>query len=211
MSARGTEPTTAANRGARRRAQTRAQLLDAAKELFARQGIDGTRIQEITELADVGFGSFYNHFADKDAIVEAVLRDTTNLQADVVDGLTAKVEDPAEIVSIAHRHFLRLALANRTWGWLLIRLDVSHRVLEETLGPRAFRDLQHGIEVGRFVVADLSLTVNATGGALLGTIRALLESHLDPGADERHAELVLRMLGLPPEEAAEIARRPFPG
>ena len=54
--------TTAPDRHARRREATRSKLIEAAESLFARQGVDNTRIQEITEEADVGFGSFYNHF-----------------------------------------------------------------------------------------------------------------------------------------------------
>jgi AcrR family transcriptional regulator len=46
------------------------------RTLFARQGVENTRINEITEEADVGFGSFYNHFDSKEAIVEAVVEET---------------------------------------------------------------------------------------------------------------------------------------
>src|SRR6476661_2837885 len=65
--------TTAPDRRARRREETRARLVEAAKALFARQGVDNTRIQEITDEADVGFGSFYNHFQSKEALIEAGL------------------------------------------------------------------------------------------------------------------------------------------
>jgi AcrR family transcriptional regulator len=68
--------TTAPDRHARRREATRAKLVEAAKALFARQGVDNTRIQEITDEADVGFGSFYNHFQSKEALIEVVLADT---------------------------------------------------------------------------------------------------------------------------------------
>lgn len=200
----------APTRGARRRARTRARLLEAARELFGRQGVEATRINEITELADVGFGSFYNHFSDKDELVEAVLRDGTEAQGAAVDTLTSGLDDPAEVVALAHRHFVRLAREDPSWGWLLVRLDVSHRLLREALGPRALRDLRIGVEAGRFDVPDLAVTLNAAGGALLGVMRAVLDGHLDERADERHAENVLRMLGLPPDEAAEIARRPLP-
>ena len=64
------------DRHARRREQTRAKLVEAARTLFARHGVDTTRINEITDEADVGFGSFYNHFDSKEAIVEAVLAET---------------------------------------------------------------------------------------------------------------------------------------
>jgi len=41
----------AVNRGVRRPARTRAQLVDAARTLFARDGIEAVRINEITEAA----------------------------------------------------------------------------------------------------------------------------------------------------------------
>src|SRR5262245_42665756 len=55
-------------RGARRKRETREKLLRAAFRLIAERGVDGVAINEITEAADVGFGSFYNHFESKDAI-----------------------------------------------------------------------------------------------------------------------------------------------
>ena len=55
-------------RGARRKRETRARLLDAALRLMAQKGMEGVAINEITEAADVGFGSFYNHFESKEAI-----------------------------------------------------------------------------------------------------------------------------------------------
>jgi AcrR family transcriptional regulator len=198
------------DRRTRRRNETRTRLVTAATELFAEQGVDLTRINEITERADVGFGSFYNHFSDKDEIVEVVLAATTEEHGETVDALTAALDDPAEVVAVAHRHFVGLAAADATWGWLLVRLDVSHRVLASALGPRALRDLERGIAAGRFHVDDVGLMLLTIGGALLGSIRAVLD---DPGrvdADVHHAETVLRMLGVPRDEAAEIARRPLP-
>ncbi|EUC21006.1 regulatory protein TetR, partial [Burkholderia sp. BT03] len=55
-------------RGARRKRETRGRLLDAALRLMAEKGMEGVAINEITEAADVGFGSFYNHFESKEAI-----------------------------------------------------------------------------------------------------------------------------------------------
>src|SRR5919108_3483566 len=144
----------AANRGARRRARTRARLIEAARVLFARQGVDVTRINEITEEADVGFGSFYNHFASKDEIVEAVLAETVEAQGAAVDALTRELDDPAEVVAVAHRYFVELARSDPDWAWLLVRLDISHQVTFRALGPFALRDLRRGLEAGRFDVPD---------------------------------------------------------
>ncbi|HST40444.1 MAG TPA: TetR family transcriptional regulator [Conexibacter sp.] len=198
------------NRGERRKAQTRARLLDAARTLFAAQGVDATRITEITDTADVGAGSFYNHFADKDELVAAILADLAERQGALVDRITHDLDDPAAIVAYAHRHFVRLAREDATFGNLVVRLDLSHRLLMRALGPRAVRDVEAGVAAGRFEVPDVVLAVYGTGGALLGTIRAVLDGATGPDADRHHAEGVLRALGVPASEAAEIARRPLP-
>src|SRR6478735_3904550 len=62
-----------ASRASRRKHETRVRLLDAAFRLMAERGMEAVAINEITETADVGFGSFYNHFESKEAIYAAVI------------------------------------------------------------------------------------------------------------------------------------------
>ena len=198
------------DRHVRRRTETRTKLLEAARRLFARQGVDNTRINEITDEADVGFGSFYNHFESKQAIVEVVLGDTISAQGAAVDAVTADLDDPAEVVAAAHRYFVNLARTDPDWAWLLIRLDLSHNVTLAALGPYASRDLDRGIKAGRFQVPNRRVALVASGGALLAVMREVLEGRAPKNADRHQAEGVLRLLGLAPEAAAEVARRPMP-
>lgn len=198
------------DRRTRRREATREKLVDAARGLFAAKGVERTRINEITEAADVGFGSFYNHFADKEAIVEVVLSQTVASQGAVVASITRDVADPAEVMAIAHRHFVRQAGRDPDWAWLLIRLDLSHDIVLGALGPFARRDLKRGLEAGRFEVADERVALHAIGGALLGVMRAVLDDRAPRRSDVVHAEGVLRLLGLSVEDAAEVAARPIP-
>jgi len=197
----------ASTRGARRRARTRSQLIAAAGELFARQGVDATAIAEITETADVGFGSFYNHFDSKEEIAEAVLTEALEEQRKTLFALIDPVTDPAEVVALAHAYLIDQARTDHTFGWLLIRLDASHRLLIRTLGPRARQDILDGIEAGRFTSADPEVAFFATAGALLLVMRAVLDGELGKDAGLRHCEGLLRMLGLSGEEIADIARR----
>src|SRR5579859_5546698 len=74
-------------RGARRRRETRSRLLIAALKLMAEKGMEGVAINEITEEADVGFGSFYNHFESKEAIYAAVLDWVFKDFADAMEGV----------------------------------------------------------------------------------------------------------------------------
>jgi AcrR family transcriptional regulator len=198
------------NRQDRRRARTRAKLVAAAGALFARQGVDNTRINEITEEADVGFGSFYNHFESKEAIVHAVLEETIAAQGAALEAVTAHLDDPAETVAVAHRYFVNLALTDPNWAWLLIRLDLSHNIALAALGPHAERDLERGIRAGRFSVPDKRVAMFAAGGALLAVMRAVLDGQAPRNADRHHAEGVLRLLGLSPQDAAEVTGRPMP-
>ncbi len=48
------------NRLTRHKQKTRARLIRAALSVMARKGADAATINDITEAADVGFGSFYN-------------------------------------------------------------------------------------------------------------------------------------------------------
>ncbi len=203
----GTQPF---GRQARRRGQTRARLVRAAGALFARQGVDNTRINEITDQADVGFGSFYNHFKSKEEIVEAVLTETLGAQGAAVAALTAGLADPAEVVSVAHRHFVELARTDPDWAWLLIRLDVSQKLTLAALGPLAEQDIAAGINAGRFRVANRRIAMLEAGGALLSVMRDVLDGRAPKDAGRLHAEGVMRMLGLTLVDAAEVARRPMP-
>lgn len=200
----------APTRADRRRERTHQRLLDAARELFAEQGVGETRIGQITERADVGAGSFYNHFSDKDEIVEAVVSDVAKQQRElVVEGVT-DMKDPAAIVAYAHRHFVRLALTDPTFARLMVGFDPSHRLLFETNGPKALRDIQRGIDAGRFKVESAESALFATGGALLGTMIGIAQGALGDGADVAHAAAVLRILGVARADADRMAALEMP-
>lgn len=63
------------SRGARRRARTRSDLLAAARKVFAEHGYHEASIADITGGADVGVGTFYLHFRDKDAIFNTLIEE----------------------------------------------------------------------------------------------------------------------------------------
>lgn len=56
----------------RRKEQTRQQIWQTAMKLFERKGIFATTVEEITEAADVGKGTFFNYFPSKEAILSAL-------------------------------------------------------------------------------------------------------------------------------------------
>jgi AcrR family transcriptional regulator len=59
------------DRRQRRSAETRERLFRSALELFAQKGFAETTVEDITEAADVGKGTFFNYFPSKDHILLA--------------------------------------------------------------------------------------------------------------------------------------------
>jgi AcrR family transcriptional regulator len=64
-------PIAASDRRQRRSAETRERLFRSALDLFAQKGFAETTVEDITEAADVGKGTFFNYFPSKDHILLA--------------------------------------------------------------------------------------------------------------------------------------------
>lgn len=85
-------PETAATRGERRRARTRAAIVDAAEEVFRREGFHATRVEAIAGAADVSVGTLYVHFpGGKQGLYLAVV----DRALELFEQYMARSEDPA--------------------------------------------------------------------------------------------------------------------
>lgn len=213
----GAEP-----RGARRKRETRESLLRAAYQLIAERGADAVAIHEITEAADVGFGSFYNHFESKDAIHAAVLRLVLDGFGAALDRLTQDVEDPALKLAISARHTLVTAAQDPLWGQLLLREWSRPESFSLGLGLRLLRDVGMGIAAKRFKVSDPLMGLVVAGGTIVSAVGvqlglrgegALLIEQAGLSAvdlDKRATITLLQALGVPPAEARKIVSRALP-
>ncbi len=73
---------------------TRAKLLAAAEDCFAKHGFEGTTIALIAATARVSHGNYYRHFADKDAILIAII---AHLYGDLREASGAGVDRTTEV------------------------------------------------------------------------------------------------------------------
>ena len=195
----------------RRKERTRSALIGAAQR-FLSEGRTTVSIQEITDAADVGFGSFYNHFESKEALFEAAINSTLQAYAVLRDALVAGYDDPAEVFSVSFRMTGRLQRQMPELVRVLLHEGVRILSRDEGLAPRARNDIAAAAEAGRFDVPDPQLALMAAGGALLGLLQ-LLEENPDLDAGERSDAMtrqVLRMFGMSPAEAAELVARDLP-
>jgi len=199
------------SRTERRRRRTRDALVDAAREVFAAQGVEPTTIEEITEAADVAKGSFYNHFDSKSDVLRAVVEKTLRELGQALESLTQPLrEDPARVIAVSLRHTLRAGVEDPTLGWFLLRAADAPSVGEATLGAFARRDLRRGIRSGRFRADFANLADTVIGAGMLAVLRRRLRGELPPAADAELALHALRLLGVPENEARVIASEKLP-
>lgn len=79
------------NRMGRQRRKTHDRLINAALSVMARKGAEAATINDITETADVGFGSFYNHFSSKEEIFAAATAALFDRIGTQIDATTATI------------------------------------------------------------------------------------------------------------------------
>jgi AcrR family transcriptional regulator len=205
--------TPAGNRLDRRKAVTRAALVSAARRLLETQDPGSVSIQEITEAADVGFGTFYNHFDSKQELFAAAVEEVVEEHGAMLDALTADMDDPAEVLAASVRMTARFPVTHPNIALIMVRTGPHYLKATSGLAPRALRDLQRGKDAGRFSFGDPAVALACTGGALIGVLHLTLAHDgsmpVEDAADELALNM-LRMLGLGEDDARDVVSRPLP-
>lgn len=194
----------------RRKLEARRRLLAAARQLIAEQGAAELRIADLTTAADLGFGTFYNHFDSKEAIIAAVLEDVLSSAATAIGSRALEFDDPAETASFSYRRFVRFARDEPELATVLTRLTGAEDLFESALMPYARKTLERGRDSGRFHLDDLELCLTSIAAAAFAAIKGVLAGRVGPDADVIGAEMMLRGFGVDAAEAREIAYRDLP-
>lgn len=209
-----TDPEAASgNRRERRKAETRARLLRAARRLFVERGYHATRPQDIARAADVGAGTFYVHFADKRAAFLAFTDEAAEELMARVRGqpnATGPEAPPADFATAFRRSLeALLAYADEHPGVLTAAFADAEVIaaglpreasLRERLAASLARSLREGMRAGR-LRGDLDPDVLAHG--LVGFVHQAVAYGATRGLPrEALLETVTRFCARP------LARRP---
>lgn len=203
--------TVAPSRLERRKARTRAALIKAAQSFIA-AGRLNVPVLEITQAADVGMGSFYNHFETKEELFATAVEDVLDQHGALLDRLTEGIDDPAVVFAQSFRLTGRLHRREPELSKVLLQHGLQLISAETGLGPRARRDIEAATRVSRFKVADVDLALSIAAGSALALGQLL---HEQPARDDAEStdsltEALLRTFGLTPREARRICSLPLP-
>lgn len=195
----------------RRRVRTRAALLRAGQELFAERSVDGVSIDDIVAAAQVAKGSFYNHFADKDALAKELSEAArTSIEA-MAAVLSAGVADPAERIARALCGFARRAVENPVGVGATLRLFHSASIPDFPMNKGVRAEVHAGITAGRFAGLSVESGVLLTVGVAQILVARIIEQEVTATqAAALSRELVfgvLRGLGLETPSAKAIAAK----
>lgn len=106
-------------------ATTRARVVEAAYELYYRQGIQNVGLKEVARKAKVAYMSLYNHFASKDELVVAVLEHRLGRNRAWLDAIIASSPNPkAALLTILERQQTWIEL-NEVRGCTLINASIE--------------------------------------------------------------------------------------
>ncbi len=169
----------------KRASKTRNRLLKAALQLFREKGIEATAIVEITELADLGKGTFYRHFSNKGEMVIVVVDDIVDRLSALWDVIVPGPRTLQEAVDRVVAGHLEFFLGNRAEFGLLFREKLLARLQADSLEPlerpyvRYLRELESRLaphmtvsldplKVRRFVYATAGFVSGALSFAVIG-------------------------------------------
>ncbi|NQE93610.1 TetR/AcrR family transcriptional regulator [Nocardia terpenica] len=186
-------------------------MLDAARK-FLSEGRSAVSIQEITDAADVGFGSFYNHFTSKQQLLDEAVRSALQVYSELRDGIVELYDDPAEVFTVSFRMTGRLQRQIPEMVRVVLNSGMSIMLREQGLAPRARHDIIAAQQAGRFEPMDPDVAVMAAGGALLGLLQ-LLDARPDADAAALTDEMtyhVLRMFGMTKRSAQKLTSADLP-
>lgn len=200
------KPASRAEIGHARRARTRARLVGAATQVFARLGPDAPALEDVASAAGVARGTIYNHFETREALLTAVAIEAAEVIGLEILPLRA-LPDPAHRLGASLRCYIRRAAAEPEWGWAVVRIAFVAAPLGTRMTRDLGQDLREGLEGGRFHAASMQAAADVVLGAGILGMRAVLRGEAPEGHAEGVALAVLRALGVADAEA--VARLPL--
>jgi AcrR family transcriptional regulator len=97
------------------RAQTRARLLGAAREVFVRDGFQGASIERIADEAGYTIGALYSNFASKADLFVAVFEEYVAQRSREIDVAVASAEGAQRQTTAAARQWMDKLLTDPEW------------------------------------------------------------------------------------------------
>ena len=197
-----------------RAARTRAALIAAGFDLLVERPIDAIPIDDVVAQAGVAKGSFFNHFADKQAFAEAIAAELRCEVEALVKQANADIADPIARIAGGMRAAAGFALNHPKRIKVMLRSHGSSTLPTHPLNKGLVHDMHAACAQGLVRAEAEECGVLYWLGLCQILMTNLIESQpsQDDAARRINAMVVLGLtgLGVPEQRATELARTPQP-
>ncbi len=188
--------------GRDRRARTRAELIRAARTLYAARPFDSVTVDDVVNAAEVAKGTFYVYFADLDDLQSELLREFD----DLVHPRRLSLDDPIERIATGCGAFINQAMRDPVWAVLIVRAAARPGVAR-VARRRLNEDIRRAAASGRLHDVAPEIAFEFTIAITVRAMQSAAEGRLKPKHPPLIVAGILRAIGMPAEEAREIAFR----
>lgn len=189
--------------------KTRQKLVNVARELFARKGLDATTMNDIAVASQKGRRTLYTYFRNKEEIYLAVIENELEHLSEEMDKVTAMDATPEEkVLTLVYTHLntiretvarngsLRAQFFRNIW-----MVEKVRKTFDEEEKHLVRRILEEGCRQGRFQIENVELTAEILHYAIKGLEVPYIYDRLGRGLTEAEsrpltAALLCRALGM---------------
>jgi AcrR family transcriptional regulator len=197
------------NRRDRRKHATRQALLDATHSLLASRSLDALTVDQIASEADVAKGTFYNYFADKEAVARELASHVRLLVENDITRANEGIADPAARIGRAFCCVVRFSQDAPQQAVAMMRLFPHATDPSAPINSGVRGDVAEGLSRGRFIASSEDVAI----ACIVGVFTAGVNRALDlPPSDAREltrelGAILLHGLGLGRAQAASIMNK----
>lgn len=183
--------------------KTRAKLVDVARQLFAKKGVEATTMNDIAVASKKGRRTLYTYFKSKDQIYMAVVESELKMLSDTMDKVAKKPTVPDEkILELITTHLDIIKMAVYRNGTLradffrdIWRVEAMRKYFDNN-EIKLFREvLREGKEQGLFDIDNIEITADILHYCIKGIevpyIRGQIGEDLDDETGWRYVSKIV--------------------
>jgi AcrR family transcriptional regulator len=127
----------------------REEILEAARELFAKEGYENVTMRKIAEKIEYSPTTIYLYFKDKDEIIEQICDQTFALLSRRLKEVVATESSPIECLKMGLKAYINFGIDHPMHYRvaLMMPVDREHRHQEESEGRKSFEFLVNAVTV----------------------------------------------------------------
>lgn len=191
--------------------KTRQRLIEVARELFAKNGLEATTMNDIAKASGRGRRTLYTYFRHKEEIYYAVIEEELALLSEKMEGVTKMHAEPEEKIfaliythlSIIRETVLRNGSLRAEFFRDIWMVEKFRRTFDEKEHRILHLVLQEGIDKGRFRIENVGLMTDIIHYSVKGLEVPYIYDRLGDGLTEDETYpivrgILVRVLNMPP-------------